>query len=207
MEASLKKLLKTLKFNESAISTLFGALVVIIIGVMIFNYFKSFNKGKVSEIAPVEVTQTPGTSAPVIVEEDGIKVPQGLPVSYKVVRNDNLWKIAEKYYGSGYNWVDIAKENNLKNPSQLEIGMELKIPKAEVKEVNLANKGIISAPGANKTLDSETYLTVKGDHLWSIAVRAYGDGYAWTKIYQSNKTLIGKNPGKLAVGIVLKLPR
>jgi nucleoid-associated protein YgaU len=207
MEASLRRILKTLKINESAISTAFGALVVIVIGVMIFNYFKSFNKGKVTETAPVEVTQMPGTESPVIVEEDGKKIPQGLPSSYKVEKNDNLWKIAEKYYGSGYNWVDIAKENNLKTPNRLAVGMELTIPKAEVKELKVIASGKIDAPGASKTLDSEKYTTIRGDYLWSIAVRAYGDGYAWTKIYQANKTLIGKNPGKLAVGIVLKLPR
>jgi nucleoid-associated protein YgaU len=207
MEANLKKLLKTLKINESAISTAFGALVVVVIGVMIFNYFKSFNRSKVTETAPVEVTQMPGTESPVIVEEDGKKIPQGLPSSYKVEKNDSLWKIAEKYYGSGYNWVDIAKENNLKSPDRLAVGMELKIPKAEVIEIKVVANGRIDAKGASKTLDSETYITVKGDHLWSVAVRAYGDGYAWTKIYQANKSLIGANPGNLAVGISLKLPR
>ena len=30
-----------------------------------------------------------------------------------VQKNQSLWMIAEQAYGSGYNWTDIAKANNL----------------------------------------------------------------------------------------------
>jgi len=207
MDKKLKKFLKTLKINESAISTVFGGIVVIIIAVMIFNYFKSFNKGKVTESAPVDVTQqTENGGVTVNVEEDGTKVPQGLPTTYKVVLGDSLWKIAEKHYGSGYNWVDIAKENNLVKPDSLNVGMELQIPKTAVREPITANAQI-NASGGSKTLESDKYLTVKGDYLWEIAIKAYGDGYAWTKIYQNNKEKIGDNPNRLPIGIELSLPR
>ena len=51
--------------------------------------------------------------------------------SYKVVRNDNLWKIAVRAYGDGYKWVNIWQENKsiIRNPNQLEIGMTVRIPK------------------------------------------------------------------------------
>lgn len=50
---------------------------------------------------------------------------------YKVVKNDNLWKIAVRAYGDGYKWNDIYQENKAKlnNPNLLEIGMVLTIPK------------------------------------------------------------------------------
>ena len=40
----LKKLLKALRMNESIISTLLGGLVVVVVGVLIYNYFSSINK-------------------------------------------------------------------------------------------------------------------------------------------------------------------
>jgi nucleoid-associated protein YgaU len=50
---------------------------------------------------------------------------------YKVVRNDNLWKIAVNAYGDGYKWVNIWKENKaiIPHAGLLEIGMTIKIPK------------------------------------------------------------------------------
>jgi nucleoid-associated protein YgaU len=56
------------------------------------------------------------------------KIEQG---EYKVIKNDNLWKIAVRAYGDGYKWVNIYKENKVKlnSPNLLEIGMTLNIPK------------------------------------------------------------------------------
>ena len=50
---------------------------------------------------------------------------------YKVVRGDNLWKIAVSVYGDGYKWVNLYNENKsvIKNPNLLEIGMTISIPK------------------------------------------------------------------------------
>lgn len=211
----MKNILKSLKINESVISTFLGGLVVIVIGVLIFNYFSSINKGVISEQAPVEITPSVvGQKAPVIVEEDGVMVPQGLPTMYKVEKGDNLWKIAEKFYNSGYNWTDIAKENGMKNPGSIEIGMDISIPKVEVKMATVlaatvpftkaSNGEVIKEP---VTINTDSYTTVKGDYLWDIAVRAYGDGYAWTKIYVANREKIGNNPSKLYSGIELTIPK
>ena len=41
MEERLKQWLKALKFNESTISMLLGGLVVVVVGVLIYNYFTS----------------------------------------------------------------------------------------------------------------------------------------------------------------------
>jgi len=57
------------------------------------------------------------------------KVDQGS--DYKVVKNDNLWKIAINAYGDGYKWVNIWNENKaiIPHAGLLEIGMTIKIPK------------------------------------------------------------------------------
>lgn len=49
------------------------------------------------------------------------------------------------------------------------------------------------------------YVIKKGDSLWSIAKKFYGNGAQYTKIYNANKTKI-KNPNSIPVGQVIKIP-
>ncbi len=191
-DGKLKNFLKKVKLNEGTISTILGALVVIVVGILIFNYFKGVGKQK------QEAIPTPAPGEIQLVEEEGKLVPEGLPTTYKVQKGDHLWGIAEKFYGSGYNWVDIAKENNLKNANLLRVDQELKIPKVEVR------KPVIVAEKFGPTISGNEYTVQKGDHLWGIAVRAYGDGYQWVKIASENNL---KNPNLIYPGNVLKLPR
>ena len=205
MQQKIKNLLKKIKLNENTISTILGGIVVVVIGLLVFNYFQSIDKGKITDQAAQEQT-TPIPGQPKIVEEEGKKVPQGLPTTYEVKEGDHLWKIAEDYYNSGYNWVDIAKVNDLNNPSQLAVGQELIIPKTEVKEPTVAMDKVnqeIDGP----SIEGETYTVKEGDNLWEISVRAYGDGYQWTQIYQANKEIIGPNPGIIEPGWILSIPR
>lgn len=51
----------------------------------------------------------------------------------------------------------------------------------------------------------KSYTVVSGDTLWAIARRTYGDGSAWKKIYETNKTVIGANPNLIYPGQVLTL--
>ena len=170
-----------------------------------FNYFSSVNtnEGQISDEA-VQTEATPGE--PVIVEENGEKVPQGLPSSYKVEKGDTLWSVAEKFYNSGYNWVDIAKENKLKNANVIEVGQELSIPKVAVKKATVLSASDSSKTVVNK-IDGDSYQTQKGDFLWDISVRAYGDGYGWVRIYNANEDKIGPNPNILEKGVELSIPR
>lgn len=50
----------------------------------------------------------------------------------------------------------------------------------------------------NKTQKSEPYTVRKGDCLWNIAIKYYGNKNAtkWTKIYNANKTIIEKTAKK-----------
>ena len=48
----LKKFLKAIRLNESTISTVLGALVVVVVGVLIYNYFTSVNKSIELPIEP-----------------------------------------------------------------------------------------------------------------------------------------------------------
>jgi nucleoid-associated protein YgaU len=188
----IKNLLKKFKANEQAISMILGVLVVLVVGALVINYFRNVRPTKESQPTSEETTtQESAQQQPIKLEE--------LPTVYTVKSGDNLWKIAETIYGSGYNWVDIAKENKLKNPNLVYAGQELKIPKAEpiTPKISRPTKAL-------EPITGETYTVVKGDNLWQIAVRAYSDGYQWVKIARENKLA---NPNLIHSGNILKIPR
>ncbi len=203
MEKKIKQLLKTIKLNESMLSMLFGVVTVVLIGVLVFRLYQT-NKPEITSQADTTTIAAEKIGAvSVETKEDGKKYPTALAEKVTVAKGDNLWKIAEKNYGSGYNWVDIAKENKLANAGMIEVGQELKLPKTAIKMVEKQHVAIAAATKL-PAIAGDSYTVVKGDHLWNIAVRAYGDGYKWTTIAAANNL---KNPGYIEVGQKLKLPR
>lgn len=196
--------------SESYISIGLGLLVVVVVGILLYNYFTQRGKqettkeNKISEEATISAK--PGST-------------------YTVVEGDTLWSISEKSYGTGYNWGDIARANNLKESNKLEAGTQIVIP--EVTPVPVASPVTIASAlpstgvaepspspasqtgetqlGTTQTpITGNTYTVVKGDTLWDIACRAYGDCYAWTKIAEVNKL---ENPDLIHPGNVFTLPR
>lgn len=180
-----------MRLNESTISTLLGILVVIVVGVLIFNYFKNVGK------EPAEFEELPEEIIETQIPEEG-KVPEYLPKEHTVQAGNHLWAIAEQHFGSGYNWVDIAEANDLVNPDYLEAGQKLKIPEVEAKQ-------------PTRTLDDpdpitgNQYTVKGGDNLWDISVRAYnGDGYQWVNLAEVNQL---PEPNHIEPGQVLTIPR
>jgi len=168
-----------------------GALVVVVVGALIVNYFRGVGRPEEEKAIP---TETAGTT-----EEESQPSLEQLPATHQVAAGECLWEIAEKYYGSGYNWVDIARENKLANPNLLLVGQELTIPKTEVIKPVLVKKTVFGP-----AITGQEYKVVKGDHLWGIAVRAYGDGYRWVEIARENNLA---NPNLIHPGNVLVIPR
>ena len=202
MEEKLKLWLKQIKIHESTISMIIGAFVVVVVGTILYNYFSQVSEETTGEISEEAVTQDYTLD---LAEEEGKLVPQGLPFTHTVASGDHLWKISEKYYGSGYNWVDIAKENKLTNPSIITLGQKLNIPQVEVR-VPMKTGLALKTPRLENEITGNSYTVVKGDTLWNIAVRSYQDGYEWSNIFQANKTII-TNPNLIEVGMVLTIPR
>ncbi len=186
-----KKFLKNLKLSESYISMALGLLVVVVIGILLFNFFTGRGKVNVGNLGGEKTQQgqqTEGTAS--------------LPTTYTVAEGDTLWSISEKYYKSGYNWVDIAKENNLANADFLEAGQKLTIP--NVKPIAPETAAAPEALKKDPSITNSSYTVVEGDNLWNIAVAAYGDGYKWPEIAKANKL---ENPDLIFTGNVLTLPR
>lgn len=206
MDTKIKQLLKTIKLNESMLSMLFGVVTVLLIGILIVRMYTANKPAEITQEADKTEVMTEKVGDVVVEKmEDGTKVPTELPEKVIVEKGQHLWAIATKYYGSGYNYVDIAKANKLSNASEIEVGQELVLPKVAVIEVGTTKSATASTMTEipNK-IDGDTYTVVKGDHLWSIAVRAYGDGYKWVEIAKANNIT---HSNYIEVGQVLKLSR
>lgn len=200
MEETLKLWLKRLRWHESTISMLLGALVVIVVGILLYNFFNVTGEEIIEDIA----LGTGEEYSLELKEEEGEFIPEGLPVEHVVSQGDHLWNISEKYYGNGYNWVDIAEANSLANPGQIFSGQKLSIPKVGLRVTSKIDT--IATTDATAAIFGDSYTVTKGDTLWGIATSAYQDGYQWPKIYQANKEMI-VDPNIIEVGTHLTLPR
>ncbi len=63
-----------------------------------------------------------------------------------------------------------------------------------------------SATSPVPTASSQAYTVEKGDCLFNIAKKYYGDGSKYTIIYNVNKNVIGSNPNLIYPGQVLTIP-
>jgi putative chitinase len=178
--------LAQIKWGESYTSLFLGAVVVVVALVLVFSFIKSRNN--------LNHQQTQSTST---VAKEEVKV---MPKTYTVQSGDYLWSIAEKIYGSGYNWVDLVNANHLQNPGVIYAGTKLVVPDVAPKMLTAQTKPI----QVQNPITGDTYTVVKGDYLWNIAVRAYGDGYKWVDIAKANNLT---NPDLIFSGNVLQLPR
>jgi len=174
--------LSQIKWGESYTSLFLGAVVVVVGLILLFSFLKArsvMNQQTGSASTKVETTVLPST--------------------YTVKSGDDLWTISKKLYGSGYNWVDLASANKLANPGVLYVGTNLNVPNVKPKLVE--TQKIVTT---NPTISGNTYTVVKGDYLWNIAVRVYGDGFKWVEIAKANKLA---NPNLIHPGNVFVLPR
>jgi nucleoid-associated protein YgaU len=170
--------------SKSYVSLIYGALTVVVIFTIVFLGIRTFS-------------QRPGT----VTDEAGQTETEEAAQTYDVKEGDSLWSIAEQVYKDGYKWSEIAKENNIENPDLIEKGMKLKIPTVMVKEEDVTSMESLQT---DNKITTDSYTVVEGDNLWTIAVRAYGDGYKWAEVAQVNKL---DNPDVIHVGNKLALPR
>ena len=63
----------------------------------------------------------------------------------------------------------------------------------------------VTPPKTNPPVATRTYTIVKGDTLWGIATKFYGNGSQYTKIYNANKSII-KNANLIYPGQKIVIP-
>ena len=162
-----------------------GIIVIIIVGSLVIRYLKA-DRGTI----PQELLNQPNS----------IEV---LSKTHKVQKGESLWVIAENYYGDGFKWVDIATENKIANASIIEVDQELIIPNLDEQTEQNDKTTTVSDVQVSST-ESQQYTIEKGDSLWKIAVKVYGDGYKWVEIAKENKII---TPNTIHSGNILVLPR
>lgn len=215
----MKDLLKEIKLNESTISMMFGALLVLIVGTLLISNFRNQDNLLNRDNASDQGSQTEND---VDLNRNG---------TYTVAEGDSLWTIAEREYGTGYEWTEIAAANpGIQSSGDIEIGQEIIIPdtnKILEEAASTSAEGVQeSAPIAqvtpvpveatpaaqhdhnevqlNTQNNADRSYTVKtGDNLWNIAVEMYGDGYRWTDIAKANSL---SNPDVIHNGNTLTIP-
>lgn len=201
--STLRERIASIKWTESYTSLLMGVVVVIVAVLFVVSFLKqTHHVQQTSSTSTVAITQSADS---ISLTQAPTTTPSELNQSektYTVKAGDDLWHIAETYYKSGYNWVDIAKANNLADPSTIHAGNKLVIPRVTPVVATISSTPTIQA--APKIITNTTYTVQKGDTLWNIAVRAYADGYQWTKIAQVNNLT---NPSLIFSGNVLTIPR
>lgn len=205
MEKQIKSFLKSIRSNESFISTLLGVAVVITVGSLLFNYFKSKPSPQLPQndvdISDIKTENLDQLSQKTSLTSGNV---------HEVLAGETLWSISEKYFKSGYNWVDISSANKLKNGNLIEKGQKLIIPNVTPKKQTVMDSKEIKVEitaAETKVQPESEYVVKSNDSLWKIAVNVYGDGYQWVKVYQSNKAKIGRNPNLLISGAKLSLPK
>lgn len=192
-----------LRSNQSKLSLVLGALIVLVVGILIFNFF---NKGK-SDLGPAQQTEQQ-------TKED--VSPDELPGKYTVKEGDTLFAIADKYYQDGYKYEEIAKTNNISNADDIEVGKTLEIPKL-AESMTTKTPATTPTPSAEENtpppsvssdfgpvITSGTYTVAADDWLSKIAARAYGDVMLFDKIAKANNI---QNPDLIEPGTILTIPR
>lgn len=200
-QSLLQRVQQEIQPNQSYLSLVLGLLIVIVAGVLIFNFFK----GSEPSLGPSQNTVSEGTP--------DVK-PENLPGKYTVKEGDTLFTISEKYYNDGNQFTKIAEENKLASADAITTGQVLEIPKLEavaqktettvIPSQDLGTGGATNLTIWGEKITEDSYTVVEGDWLSTIAGRAYGDIMAYPKIAEANNI---KNPDIIEPGQVLKIPR
>lgn len=199
------------------------AVIAIIFGLF---YFNNQNDGE-NEQANAEQEATEETEEGEVgganQEEQGNVAPTQEPIpedqtEYTVQEGDSLWSIAQRRYGSGYNYVDIIDANHdvLPNPDSLAVGQTLTLPDVQppqsdtamadepTEEMNQDEQTDSNQQNQETDMQTTEYTVQQGDSLAIISEKVYGTQENWQRIAEANAIM---NPDHIAVGMKLMIPR
>jgi nucleoid-associated protein YgaU len=124
------------------------------------------------------------------------------PAYYGGLSSDRGKKVPTQYTGKVYTVTKV--QTNKGEPEALikELYSWVALKYLQKQGASTTTTTSRDASSAPKT---KTYTVVKGDTLWGIAKKYYGDGSQYTKIFNANKNRIS-NPNVIQVGWVLTIP-
>ena len=114
-------------------------------------------------------------------------------VVYEAQRGETLWLVAERLWGDGRTWPALWALNRqqVPNPGFLAAGTVLRLPAA------------VPAPVA---LAAPPHRVWRGDTLWAVAGRTFGDSGAWPLLWGWNRDQVA-DPDRIYPGQALRWPR
>lgn len=175
---------------------------------------KSFPGMHTSQVVTTKITNTKNTSATEIKVND-------TPKPKTIVKKINSWKEKKKPVHFIITGGLVDCYCTIENFSYEEAGgdvgtyqysielkeyREVSVRKIKKKKKSKTTTTKKTEKRTNSKAVPDTYIVKKGDCLWNIAKKFYGDGAKYTKIYNANQKVIGSNPNKIYPGQVLKIP-
>ncbi len=150
----VKKYFSGSNWQESYATLVLGAIIVIVLGLLIANFFTRRNQ----EIGTGEqTTQT---------QEETTQ-------EYKVAVGDSLSAISQKFYDSQEFWPVIARVNNVANPNLIFVDIALKIPpKSEAENIRAQLTQTTYQVEAGDTLFSISEKVYGDGSKWVVLDRA-----------------------------------
>ena len=126
--------------------------------------------------------------------------------THTVQKGETFSTIAATAYGSANFYPYLMRANPNIEPKALRPGMVITIP--DIATVKPAEKTPLPAAGGTtpQPIAANAYVVQPGDNLNKIAIKKFGKVDMVSRIYELNKQVIGDDPAKLKVGMVLTMP-
>ncbi|MDG2291261.1 MAG: LysM peptidoglycan-binding domain-containing protein [Phycisphaerales bacterium] len=122
--------------------------------------------------------------------------------THKVQPGDTLSEIAERYLGSHRDWYLIVAANTGMDENNLRVGKTITIPARSARKTTTPPRVAAPVPAG-----SQQHTVTDGDSLSTIADRYYGHEKHWTRVFEANRSMLGGDPDRLRIGMVLVVPR
>jgi nucleoid-associated protein YgaU len=140
-------------------------------------------------VPPVKVVTAPAT-------------PAAGTTQYTIKSGDTLEAIARTQMGDGQKWQLIAAANPGLDPKALKIGQKITIPASTA----TASKEKAAAPAGSSTAAPNTYTVQKGDTLFELSRKFYGNEAEWKRILEANATTLKGDAKAIVPGMKLVIP-
>ncbi len=193
----MKDIIKRTKilFTEETISIVFGIVLIIILLVSAYSFFSNRRN------SPQITLEAASTQSAELTQNGPYEPVQ----TYTVLEGESLSSIAKKLYGDIVYWPLISMENRIEDVNTIRAGEVLDLPGRDVllDFTKKVKPGQILTGVSIEALTDKTYQVKKGDTLWHICERRYGDPRKYVDIAKINKI---QNPNYIEVDWQLTLP-
>lgn len=167
--------------RQSTLISGLSALLIIVVGFLLFNYFSQINKETASTqtVTVEEATNsgllTEATKSSIFDETDSSKSKKPTPQTevpsqtsqtrYTVKRGDTLSRIAQTFYGQAdqYTLIVGVKENNISNPDLIHAGNVFAIPTLSTSGTNAPLSQVKQLPAAGIVVDSSDQVNPEAE--------------------------------------------